>query len=612
MLAVNLALRAEVAKVLAENAELKKTQQPAGSGSLLAAKGRLPSAAAAANAATYAARIAGNIAVAPACVHPTAVKMMETLLQLAQHGGAVGTLRIQLAGVPIDVPDLARAAENLVALCKADFLTLSEVHNAGVTVSSYEETFTASFAAILDDVIRELPNTVVPVTVAPLPPIELRFGLPADELAAIVVGDLPAAARVMHQHPAYVSKDLCQCDVAIFVRDANSRIIDTVVICEGKVKEVELENATRQARVYVLGMQRQVYSHHHGKAYLAVSFNRYYAKVELMINIDDDAMVAVPLLLNLELRTKADAQLLLQTLYVAAHHRLRAPEFWNSSTDLYQPKLGPGYTHAKSFTDDVVGRFSSAVFRHEPGVAAAAAAIAASGGKAAATGGGKAAATVVGGKAAGGAAAMETPVPPAMAVKFYVWSPSDSEATPNAAIMRLLGDKYSKGLVEDTLYDTGRLAKVRRLQHPWRRGTHTARWVGQLRTLYTELRVLHRANYVHGDVRNWNLIFDAQENCVAWLLDFDFAKKWGLRYVLGYNWDLPERQALAPAPENPAPNMHPRHDLFALGSVMQGYTLDTDVDEEQAKWASLLALLHSTRSDDADIAPEAWPAGTFD
>jgi hypothetical protein len=218
-------------------------------------------------------------------------------------------------------------------------------------------------------------------------------------------------------------------------------------------------------------------------------------------------------------------------------------------------------------------------------------------------------------KAVFGCQEISTAVQPsitALAVKFFV-APPDSigDPTSSATVMKLLGAKYSAGLQLEKLYDAPGLSPVFRLTHPWRHGTHKAHWVGQFRTLYTELNVLHVRGYVHCDVREANLVFDGTNPTLAWLLDFDFARHMVMPYVDGYNWELPERKKIVTLTGFQPVKPTPFHDLFALGSVMAYYTPVTS--EAQGAWTELVGVLQTPPATPGrrDINPSMWPPGLF-
>ena len=51
------------------------------------------------------------------------------------------------------------------------------------------------------------------------------------------------------------------------------------------------------------------------------------------------------------------------------------------------------------------------------------------------------------------------------------------------------------------------------------------------------------------------------------------------------------------------------HDLFALGSVMGEYVLESPVPAERPKWGQLIAALSNPSVNTAEIPADEWPAG---
>ncbi len=142
----------------------------------------------------------------------------------------------------------------------------------------------------------------------------------------------------------------------------------------------------------------------------------------------------------------------------------------------------------------------------------------------------------------------------------YFDSEQDSSSAPNVDIVsQILGSDYLPGMRCETVVP-GRL-QVLLYQ---RIGTHAAQWAVQFRKIFQDLCALHEAGYIHGDVRDANMVFWDKD---ARLIDFDMLHL--SYYPPDFNRNVDERHGDARASQS----KDTKHDLFALGVVMGSYTV---------------------------------------
>jgi hypothetical protein len=126
-------------------------------------------------------------------------------------------------------------------------------------------------------------------------------------------------------------------------------------------------------------------------------------------------------------------------------------------------------------------------------------------------------------------------------------------------------------------------------------GSHVACNSAQFVEAGLQLRSLHRMGYVHGDVRESNIVFSDGGND-ARLIDFDFCRKQEDRpvYVSNFNTDIDDGKR-HPHADSGSP-LQFTHDWFALHAVMLLYSPadddDDDDDEVADQWQSLLTAVH--------------------
>jgi hypothetical protein len=126
---------------------------------------------------------------------------------------------------------------------------------------------------------------------------------------------------------------------------------------------------------------------------------------------------------------------------------------------------------------------------------------------------------------------------------------------------------------------------------PYREGIHWATTPAQFIPIISELEKLHKAGFVHGDIRGFNTVFTDAENH-GWLIDFDFGgKEHGADtvYPEGYNQNLSDGSRVGRGGEK----IEKWHDFYALGKLFFSYHVFSAVADKD---------LRSRRSD----AAEEW------
>ena len=111
------------------------------------------------------------------------------------------------------------------------------------------------------------------------------------------------------------------------------------------------------------------------------------------------------------------------------------------------------------------------------------------------------------------------------------------------------------------------------------KGTSTPKHFCQFAEILKALHKIHQAGYVHGDMRNVNLLFGETKN-EAWIIDFDHAGIEGSCYPEDYNpgdlgfYEIEERHTTA-GPSLPRMKEHDRYALHVIItkiSVASNYT----------------------------------------
>jgi serine/threonine protein kinase len=129
---------------------------------------------------------------------------------------------------------------------------------------------------------------------------------------------------------------------------------------------------------------------------------------------------------------------------------------------------------------------------------------------------------------------------------------------------------------------------------PFRVGTHTTTQPTAFLPIIDQLVKLHDKNYVHGDIRAYNMVFGGDgEN--GWLIDFDFAGPCGekTKYPPKYNSILFDGDRLGRQNEK----ITKLHDWYALFNVIYGVH-DLDLFEDFETRFCALKRYISERDDD--------------
>ncbi|KAG7341115.1 hypothetical protein IV203_023066 [Nitzschia inconspicua] len=98
---------------------------------------------------------------------------------------------------------------------------------------------------------------------------------------------------------------------------------------------------------------------------------------------------------------------------------------------------------------------------------------------------------------------------------------------------------------------------------PYRHGRHYAKSPAEFLPIVDQLQALHRAGFVHGDIRGYNTVF--KDDKEGWLIDFDFGGRSDMQtYPKGYKGVLTDGDRLGDEGEI----ITTYHDWFALGQLM--------------------------------------------
>ena len=112
---------------------------------------------------------------------------------------------------------------------------------------------------------------------------------------------------------------------------------------------------------------------------------------------------------------------------------------------------------------------------------------------------------------------------------------------------------------------------------PYRKGIHYAKRPRSFLPIIDQLQKLHKAGYVHGDIRAFNTVFGEKEDGPGYLIDFDFSDVPNSVYPEGYNRDLPDGDRIGVGYSGALPDdqkthkneqMQTWHDWYALGKLM--------------------------------------------
>ncbi|KAG7357907.1 phosphotransferase enzyme family protein [Nitzschia inconspicua] len=98
---------------------------------------------------------------------------------------------------------------------------------------------------------------------------------------------------------------------------------------------------------------------------------------------------------------------------------------------------------------------------------------------------------------------------------------------------------------------------------PYRDGRHYAESPADFLPIIDQLQALHRAGFVHGDIRAFNIVFKDDEK--GWLIDFDFGGRSDVQtYPTGYRTALVDGTRMGEERET----ITKYHDWYALGMLM--------------------------------------------
>lgn len=99
---------------------------------------------------------------------------------------------------------------------------------------------------------------------------------------------------------------------------------------------------------------------------------------------------------------------------------------------------------------------------------------------------------------------------------------------------------------------------------PYREGKHCATKLSQFIPIINQLKFLHSKNYVHGDIRAFNMVFGTNS---SYLIDFDFGGEKGTAcFPKGYVKNLPSFDGFRIFSDGET--IEERHDWYALIKVM--------------------------------------------
>jgi hypothetical protein len=110
---------------------------------------------------------------------------------------------------------------------------------------------------------------------------------------------------------------------------------------------------------------------------------------------------------------------------------------------------------------------------------------------------------------------------------------------------------------------------IKLIATPYRNGKHFATWPTDFVPIIDQLKELHDADFVHGDIRAYNMVFGERAHetkpPTGWLIDFDFGGKAGeVRYPPGYNGALRDGTRIGRGEEL----IEKWHDWYSLGHII--------------------------------------------
>lgn len=123
---------------------------------------------------------------------------------------------------------------------------------------------------------------------------------------------------------------------------------------------------------------------------------------------------------------------------------------------------------------------------------------------------------------------------------------------------------------------------------PYKEGKHVAEKPSSFLSVIDQLQKLHKAGYVHGDIRAFNTVFG---ECGG-LIDFDFGGKPGRRYPKGYRPILVDGLRRGSGENEDSENtLVCWHDWYALGRlIFFVHTIEPPADEQDGRHVDELEL----------------------
>ena len=125
--------------------------------------------------------------------------------------------------------------------------------------------------------------------------------------------------------------------------------------------------------------------------------------------------------------------------------------------------------------------------------------------------------------------------------------------------------------------------------------------MGHFVSLATILARMAEADVVHGDLRQWNVVFG--EGGETTLIDYDLAREVGVggdcRYPPGFNIDIPDGGRHKDA--RPGGDMAVEHDAFALGAMMELYVPNTGEEGLKKAWEDMINRLKGGSATARDV-----------
>ena len=112
---------------------------------------------------------------------------------------------------------------------------------------------------------------------------------------------------------------------------------------------------------------------------------------------------------------------------------------------------------------------------------------------------------------------------------------------------------------------------------PYRKGIHYAKRPRSFLPIIDQLQKLHKAGFVHGDIRAFNTVFGEKEDDPGYLIDFDFSDVPNSFYPEGYKGELRDGHRIGEGYSGPLPDDQQRdeneqmqtwHDWYALGRLI--------------------------------------------